>query len=79
MQFSEFINTIVNSFVSVLNFIINIFDQIISNNWIKLIIFIALVYFVIDFFGEIIDLILNIFSMRKANSKQKTATKTDIE
>lgn len=79
MQFSEFINTIVNSFVSVLNFIINIFDQIISNNWIKLIIFIALVYFVIDFFGEIIDLILNIFSMKKANSKQKTATKTDIE
>ncbi len=79
MTFTDFINSIINSFLNVFNFIISIFDLIISNNWIKLIIFITLVYFVIDFFSEIIDLIFNIFSMKKANSKQKTTTKTNLD
>lgn len=79
MAFSEFITIIINSFNSFLNFLINIYDKIISNNWFKLIIFISIIYFVVNFFGEIIELIFNILSMKKANSKQKTSSKTDIE
>ena len=80
MTFQEFINSIMNSFNSVFELITNLIDPILQNNFIKLIIFILLIFLGIEFINKIISTILNIFSQKKSISKEKSSNKnTDIE
>ena len=80
MNFESFINSIIYCFNATFSGIIGLFNYIIQNNFIKLIIFIAIIYLIIEYLDEIINLILNIFSQKKSISKTKESNKnTDIE
>lgn len=80
MSFSSFISSISSAFNSTFNGIINLIDPILQNNFIKLIIFLVLIYLGIEFLDKIIGIILNIFSQKKSVSKEKSTNKnTDIE
>lgn len=79
MSFSEFLNIIINCFTGFFNFFVTIFNLIIDNNFIKLILFIVLLYIIIDYFGDILSFIKNIFSVKKIQSKNKVDNNTDIE
>lgn len=78
MNFSEFIDIIINNFNQFLQLVSTFFDDLMENNFIKLILFIAILYFVIYMLSEIINLIKKIFSTKKEASKNKKS-KTDIE
>lgn len=79
MSFENFINSIFNSFLNVFNLIKSLFGTVIQNNFIKLIVYIVLIYLFIDFLEEIFKFIKNIFSMKKQVSKNKQNSNTDIE
>lgn len=79
MSYSNFIDIIISCFFNFLEYTKKIFELIINNNFIKTIIFITLIYLVIEYFGEILSFIRNIFSMKKEASKNKVASNTDIE
>lgn len=77
MNFNSFLIIIINCFTNFYNFFVSVFNLIINNNFIKLILFLILFYILIDYFGEILGLIRNIFSIKKENVKNKD--KKDIE
>ena len=79
MSFENFINSIFNSFLNVFNLIKNLFGPVVQNNFIKLIIYVILIFLFIDFLEEIFKLIKNIFAMKKQASKNKQNSNTDIE
>lgn len=79
MSFENFINSIFNSFLNVFNLIKNLFGPVVQNNFIKLIIYIALFFLFIDFLDEIFNFIKNIFAMKKQTSKNKQNSNNDIE
>lgn len=78
MNFDSFLIIIINCFTNFYNFFVSVFNLIINNNFIKLILFLILFYLLIDYFGEILGFIRNIFSIKKENIK-KNNNKTDIE
>ncbi len=80
MTFQTFINNIINCYNSFFGFITSIINPILNNNFVKLIIFVVLIYLGVEFIDKIIATILNIFSQKKSLSKEKTTNKnTDIE
>lgn len=79
MSFQNFINIIVNSFGYVFNMIQSTINNLLNNNFIKFIIYIILLEFIIFLFGGLLNLIFNIFSMKKEFGKNKTNSNTDIE
>jgi len=79
MSFSEFINAIITSFNTVFNYIITYFNLLVSNNFIKLIIYTTLFFLLIEFMFKIYDFIKNIFSMKKKAKDNKVASNTDVE
>ncbi len=79
MSFENFINSIFNCFFNVFNLIKNLFGPVVQNNFIKLIIYVILIFLFIDFLEEIFKLIKNIFAMKKQASKNKQNSNTDIE
>ncbi len=79
MTFSNFLQIIFNSFTNLLNLVSNFFDDLLENNFIKLIIFIALFFVIIDLLGKLISLIINITSRKKKASDNKQLNTTDIE
>lgn len=79
MSFEDFINSIFSCFLNVFNLIKNLFGPVTQNNFIKLIIYVILIFLFIDFLEEIFKLIKNIFAMKKQDSKNKQNSNTDIE
>lgn len=79
MNYNTFIDIIISCFTSFFNQFKNLFNIIIQNNFIKTIIFIAIIYLVIEYFGEILSFIKNIFSVKKEAGKNKVSSNTDIE
>lgn len=79
MSFETFINSIFNCLNNFLNGFTKMFNIMIQNNFVKLIIYIALFIFAIELLFHIIDFIHNIFSMKKEAAKNKEKSKTDIE
>ena len=79
MSFENFINSIFSCFLNVFNLIKNLFGPVVQNNFIKLIIYVILIFLFIDFLEEIFKLIKNIFAMKKQASKNKQNSNTDIE
>lgn len=79
MEFKEFIQIIFNSFNIVLTNISKLFDPILSNNLVKLIIYILIISLIIEFFGSFIDLIKNVVSQKKEAGKNKVSSSKDLE
>ena len=79
MEFREFIQVIINSFNIVLTNIAKTFESILSNNLVKLVIYIVLISLIIEFFGDFIDLIKNLFSQKKEANKNKVSNTRDLE
>lgn len=79
MEFREFIQIIFNSFNIVLTNISKLFDPILSNNLVKLIIYILIISLIIEFFGSIIDLIKNVVSQKQEAGKNKVSSSRDLE
>lgn len=79
MNFEQFINSLINAFNNTFTNLTKIFEIVMQNNYIKLIIFIVLFYLFIEFADQIFILIKNIFSMKKAAGKNKQNSNTDIE
>lgn len=79
MEFSIFIEKIFTSFSSTFNLLKNIIEIIFKNNFIKLIVYMVILYFVIEILGNLLSLIKNVFSMKKAEGKNKVNSNTDIE
>lgn len=79
MEFREFIQIIFNSFNIVLTNISKLFDPILSNNLVKLIIYILIINLIIEFFGSIIDLIKNVVSQKQEAGKNKVSSSKDLE
>lgn len=79
MEFREFIQIIFNSFNIVLTNISKLFDPILSNNLVKLIIYILIISLIIEFFGSFIDLIKNVVSQKKEAGKNKVSSSKDLE
>ena len=79
MSFENFINSIFSCFLNVFNLIKNLFGPVVQNSFIKLIIYVILIFLFIDFLEEIFKLIKNIFAMKKQASKNKQNSNTDIE
>lgn len=79
MEFREFIQIIFNSFNIVLNNISKLFDPILSNNLVKLIIYILIISLIIEFFGSFIDLIKNVVSQKREAGKNKVSSSKDLE
>ena len=65
MLFSEFINKLINCFNNALKLVSNIISIIINNNFIKLIIYTAVMYFIFYLFSELINIIINLFKNHK--------------
>lgn len=80
MSFSTFFSKIINCFNVTLSKLTSLAGIILENNFIKFIIYLTLLYIIIEFIDSIIGIILNIFSMKKASDKNKsTNNNTDIE
>ena len=79
MPFREFIKAIFNSFQIVLSNISKLFEPIMSNNFIKLTIYIVLIGLIVGWFGELINLINNVVSQKKEASKNKVSSSRDLE
>lgn len=80
MNFQTFVNIFVNCYNSFFEFITRIINMFLSNNYIKFIIYVIMIFLGIEFIEKIISTILNIFSQKKAISKEKATNKnTDIE
>lgn len=79
MPFREFIQAIFNSFQIVLSNISKLFEPIMSNNFIKLTIYIVLIGLIVGWFGELINLINNVISQKKEASKNKVSSSRDLE
>lgn len=79
MPFREFIQAIFNSFQIVLSNISKLFEPIMSNNFIKLTIYIVLIGLIVGWFGELINLINNVVSQKKEASKNKVSSSRDLE
>lgn len=79
MKFRDFIQVIFNSFNIVLNNIAKLFDPILSNNFIKLIIYIVIICLIIGWVGDLFDLIHNVVSQKKEAGKNKVSSTKDIE
>lgn len=79
MEFREFIQIIFNSFNIVLTNISKLFDPILSNNLVKLIIYILIISLIIEFFGSFIDLIKNVVSQKREAGKNKVSSSKDLE
>lgn len=78
MNFSSFLDIIINSFNQLLNLLSTFFNSIIENNFVKLIIFIVIIYFIVYLLNKILGLIINLFS-RKEEPKSKVKSKNEIE
>lgn len=78
MNFSAFLDIIINSFNQLLNLLSTFFNSIIENNFVKLIIFIFIIYFIVYLLNKILGLVLNLFN-RKEEPKNKVKSKNDIE
>ena len=72
MNFSSFLDIIIKSFNQLLNLLSTFFNSIIENNFVKLILFIVILYFIIYILNKIITMIINIFTRKKEESKNKT-------
>ena len=79
MKFNTFLNNIFSSFNEVFNNITNLFNLVLENNFIKLIIFITLIYLIIRIFTYFLDLVFNILSQKKESGKNKVKSNSDIE
>ena len=53
MSFSSFLDIIINSFNQLLNLLSTFFNSIIENNFVKLIIFIVIIYFIVYLLNKI--------------------------
>lgn len=79
MTFREFIEIIINSFNVVLANISKLFEPIMENNFIKLIIYIVIIWLIFDWLGDLIDLVRNIISQKKEAGKNKVSSTRDLE
>lgn len=79
MSFSSFLDIIINSFNQLLKLLSTFFNSIIENPFVKLIIFIIIIYFIIYLLNKIIELIINIFTRKQEASKNKVKSTTEIE
>lgn len=79
MEYKNFLNVITSSTNNIFTAFKNIFSYLLNNNFFKTIIFIILIYFIIENFEEIIKVIKNIFSMKKESAKNKVNNSNDIE
>lgn len=79
MSFQNFLNSIIVAFGYVFSSIQNTITNLLNNNFIKFIIYLILLEFIIFLFGGLLSFIFNIFSMKKESGKNKTNSNTDIE
>lgn len=79
MSFQNFLNSIIVAFSYVFSTIQNTITNFLNNNFIKFIIYLIILEFIIFLFGELLSFIFNIFSMKKESGKNKTNSNTDIE
>lgn len=79
MTYSTFLNNIRIVFTNLLNLLSNVISALLNNYIFKFIIHISIFLFVIFVLYKTIDVIKNIFSMKKESSKQKTKSNSDIE
>lgn len=80
MNFSNFLATIFNSFNTFFSHIINYIESIMQNNFIKLIIYLVLFGYVINFLFNVIKLLLKILTNSFNNNEiKKKENKKNIE
>ena len=79
MTFREFIESIINSFNIVFTNITKLFEPIIENNFVKLIIYIVIICLIFDCLVDLIDLVRNIISQKKEAAKNKVSSTRDLE
>lgn len=79
MSFQDFLLSIINCFNNIFKNLTNIIEIIMNNNFIKLIIYLTILYVVINYLFKIISTIFNITSKKVALAKNKQSSSTDIE
>lgn len=79
MVFNEFLDIIIRSFNNFLNCVSKFVSIILENNFIKLILFIIILEFIVVLFGQIINIIKHLFSINKEANKNKVKNSNDIE
>lgn len=79
MTFQEYVNNITNVMNKIISLISKVYSVLIDNYIFRSIIFLIIIYLVIEYFGEILSFIKNIFSVKKEAGKNKVNSNSDIE
>lgn len=79
MTFQKYLNNITNIINKLINILGKIYSSLLNNYVFKTIIFIVIIFLIIEYFNEILSFIRNIFSMKKEAGKNKVNSNTDIE
>lgn len=79
MTFQEYVNNITNVMNKIISLISKVYSVLINNYIFRSIIFLIIIYLVIEYFGEILSFIKNIFSVKKEAGKNKVNSNSDIE
>ena len=79
MTFQEYVNNITNVMNKIISLISKVYSVLINNYIFRSIIFLIIIYLVIEYFGEILSFIKNIFSVKKKAGKNKINSNSDIE
>ena len=79
MSFSNYlsnVNSVIGHLITLLG---SVLSNLMNNHIFKTILFIAIIYFIIDNFEKLLDFVLNIFSRKVSSDKQKQNSNSDIE
>ena len=80
MSFQQFLNSITECFNTVFSHIIIYIDMIIQNNFIKFIIFLSLVFFIIWIAENILKIVYTIFNIKHdKETRKKVIKKKEVE
>ena len=79
MTFEEFLNIVFNPVNKIINLIGNMLNGLMNNYIFLLILYIIILYFLIENIDQIIKLSKNIFTRKKEASKNKQKNKNNVE
>ena len=80
MSFQQFLNSIMNSFNTVFSHIISYIELLLQNNFIKFIIFLSLLFFIIWILENILKIVYTIFNIKHdQETRKKVIKKKEVE